>query len=204
MRILLGLCVVLLLGGCNRVITDTPLFTASEAPDAPRLREGLWVMLPDDDCRVDTRRPAHRWPGCASPMLVRGGELLGYKREDGKPGEWERMPFVLASGEPVVMQFEGAGDDGVTYQYFGFEGERADDGRYAAFSMWPVLCGPPPPPTPKGEATRYVTLQPLPGLTIREDNCTTTSPGAVVAAAAASLAWSEDFARARWVRATWP
>jgi hypothetical protein len=204
MRILLGLCLVLLLGACNRVITDAPLFTASDAPDAPRLREGLWVMLTDDDCRVDTRRPAHRWPGCASPMIVRGGELLGYKQEDGKPGEWERMPFVLAAGEPVVLQFESTEDDGVTYQYFGLEGERMEDGRYAAFRMWPVLCGPPPPPTPKGEATRYVTLQPLPGMTIREDNCTTTSAGSVFAAAAASKAWSEDFARARWVRATWP
>ena len=37
MRVLLGLCLVLLLGGCNRVHSDHPLFFASDAAGAPKL-----------------------------------------------------------------------------------------------------------------------------------------------------------------------
>lgn len=204
MRVLLGLCVALLLGACNRVQTDHPLFFASDAADAPRLRDGLWVIDGDDKCHVDTRGPVNRWPECAQWMLVRGGEILGYEADVGQPGEWDRIPFVLAEGDPVVLQIEQIEDGKPDFQYFGLEGERAADGRFVAFSIWPALCGPPPPETPKGEKPRYATLEPLPGMTIVGDNCTAEAQGPVLVSAWASRPWTVEVMRLRWIRETYP
>ncbi len=213
MRILLGLCVALLLGACNRVHTDHPLFFAEDARGAPLLRNGLWVVedslgavADDEPCRFDARKPVTRWPDCAEWMLVRDGELLGYDREKGGQGSWTSVPFVLAKGEPAVLQIGVTGDDGpTTYSYFGLQPIRSDAGGVVAFHSWPVLCGPPPPPAKKDEKPRFVTLEPLPGLTVVEDNCTADAAGPVRAAAAASRAWTDDaVGGARWIRDTYP
>lgn len=205
MRILLGLCVVLLLGGCNRVHTDHPLFFASDAPDAPRLRDGVWLIEDgDDDCRFDERKPATRWPDCADWMLVRGGEMLGYDREEGGPGEWTSLAFVLAAGDPLVLQIAMTDEGKPDYQYFGIEGEAAVDGRITALVSWPVQCGPPPPKAAAGEKPRYVTLEPLPGMTLADDSCTADSAGTVRNAARASRAWEPEPGMARWVRDGYP
>ncbi|MDP1737688.1 MAG: hypothetical protein Q8L23_09630 [Caulobacter sp.] len=216
MRVLMGLCVLLLLGACNRVHTDQPLFFASDAPDAPRLRDGLWVVqdtlgIDDDDqpCRFDARKPVTRWPKCAQWVLVRGGELLAYDGEKGKR-EWQSMGFVLADVDPMVLQLgmkSGKEKEKLDFQYFGFSvTQRMSDGRIEAYAVWPVLCGPPPPEGTKEAdgAPRFATLEPLPGLTIDGNNCTTGSSAAVINAARASRAWEAEPGTARWVRDTWP
>lgn len=204
MKVLLGLCVVLLLGGCNRIHTDHPLFFASDAPDAPRLRDGLWLMESEGDCRIDTRKPVYRWPDCASGMLVRGNEMLGYEAKKGEAGNWQRIAYVLAGGDPVVLQIEQTEEDKLDYQYFGLAADRDADGRITAFTAWPALCGPPPPPAPKDEKPRYVTLEPLPGLTVVEDNCTAEAAGPVLASAKVSRQWTTDEMRLRWIRDSYP
>lgn len=205
MKRLIGLCLMLLLGACNRVITDTPLFSAADSAGAPALRDGVWLIGESEGCRVDVRKPVNRWPDCASWMIVRDGALTGLDREKGKAPRWTSIPYVLAAGEPPVLQLAMLEEEVPGYWYFGFEATRTEaDGRVSAFTIWPVQCGPPPPP-PSGEGEpSYVTREPLPGMTIREQNCTTDQPGAVRAAAGASRAWEPDPDTARWVKARYP
>lgn len=217
MRIAIVLGLALLLGACNRVHTSQPLFFASDAPDAPRLRDGVWLIetslalaeAEGKPCRVDTRRPVTRWPDCAEWALVRGGVLMGYEKgEKGGEPRWESMAYVLAAGDPPVLQLATTEDDGkLDYLYFGLRvTDGADDGRIEAYQHWPVLCGPPPPEgTKKADGTpRYATLEPLPGLTVVDDNCTTDQPSAVLAAAAASPQWTAPVGGARWIRDSYP
>lgn len=213
MRILLGLCVVLLLGGCNLVTTDQPLFFASPAPDAPKLRNGLWVIddADKDDCRYDARKPVTRWPDCADWMLVRDGEILGYdppgKGDRVGVGEWTSMPFVLSAGEPMVLQIDGSSDGKPAFQFFGIEATAGEPTRLTTIKTWPVLCGPPPPDGAMTDGKRrYVTLEPLPGLTVTGDSgCTTTEASAVRNAAAWSRGQSgEEGGGAHWIRDTYP
>ena len=208
MRILLGLCVVLLLGGCNRVHSEQPLFFASDAPDAPRLRDGLWVIETDDDCRFNAGKPVNRWPDCADWMLVRNGEILGFdppgKDEPTGGGEWTTIPYVLAAGAPLVLQLATTEDGKLDHQYFGVKPTAGSAASIAAVVSWPVLCGPPPPKAAKGEKRRFVTLQPLPGLTLTDESCTTDSAEAVRNAAGPSRGWSDDLGKARWVRDAYP
>jgi len=207
MRRLLGLCLMLLLGACNRVITDAPLFFAADAQGAPVLREGVWLIDEEPDCPFDAREPVAAWPDCADWVLIRDGEMLGFDEEKGEKngqGEWQSIPFVLAAGDPPVLQLALLKEEIPGYWYFGVEPTRLDDeGRVTAFVSWPVLCGP-PPPEPRGEEPRFVTLEPLPGMTIRDQNCTTDQPQAVRAAARVSRAWESDTDAARWVKARYP
>lgn len=213
MRVLLGLCLVLLLGGCNRVHSDHPLFFASDAAGAPRLRDGLWAINDGDktDCAYDAGKPVTIWPDCADWMLVRGGEILGYDKP-GKDdvtglGQWTSLPFVLAAGSPPVLQVGMMEEDRLDYQFFGIEPTASDAVGVTAFSSWPVMCGPPPP---EGEMTdgkrRYVTLEPQPGFTVvDESSCSATDPGAIRSAAGPSRSWAgESVGGARWVRETYP
>lgn len=212
MRILLGLCVVLLLGGCNRVHTDHPLFFASDAPDAPRLRDGVWLIEDgDDDCRFDERKPATRWPDCADWMLVRGGEFLSY----GKPrkgdltgtGDWTSLPFVLSDGGPPILQIGVIEGETRDYQFYGVEPTARSESGITALTGWPVMCGPPPPAETMIEGKRrYVSLDLLPGLTLTNENdCSAADAIAVRNAAGASREWvGEEGFSARWVRDRYP
>jgi hypothetical protein len=213
MRLLLGLCLMVLLGGCNVVVTDQPLFFPSVEPGAPKLRNGLWVIEDPDktDCGYDARKPVTRWPDCAEWMLVREGELLAYdapgKGDRAGVGAWNSMPFVLSAGEPMVLQFDGSDDGGPAFQYFGVVAIGPTQTQLSAIKVWPVLCGPPPPADAMTDGKRrYVTLEPLPGLTVTDNSgCTATEASAVRNAAA----WSRDQAAkdsnsARWIRDTYP
>lgn len=212
MRVLLGLCLALLLGACNRVHSDRPLFFADAGPDAPRLREGLWVLeTGDEPCRFDTARPVNRWPKCADWMLVRDGALVGYTRpEKGKapsPGDWATVPYVLAAGAPPVLQVAMTDDGKVDHQFFGVAATSGPVSAITAFAAWPVYCGPPPPKPAKGEKARFVSLEPLPGMIVGDDNCAAESAAAVLNAAGPSRSWAEgehEVGGARWVRDTYP
>lgn len=228
MRILLGLCVVLLLGGCNRVYTPGPLFTEADGAATPALRDGVWLVdgqtyLLNElgrggRCRVDTSKPVTRWKKCATWLLIRDGQILQLSGK-GKQVGWTVATYRAVGGEPQILQFddhpevygapeEPADDQPPTpprFAYFGLAPGQIDaDGKATAFESWPVLCGPYPPETKKGEETRFLTLELHPGLVEDGNNCTTTSKDAVRAAAAASRAWYGEPMRARWIRDTYP
>ena len=201
MKVITALCLALVLGGCNRVHSDHPLFFPSDAPDAPRLKEGLWV-IEDAACHVDASQPVNYWPDCGSWMVVRKREIIAYDRKQDGEGTWTRVPYVLEGGDPFILQAAMTEDGKTDYEFFGVAVQRE---RPVTFLVaWPVLCGPPPPEPARGEKASNVTLAPLPGMTVVENNCTTTSADAVRGAVRPSQDWSKDITSARWVRDTYP
>lgn len=211
MRLLLGLCLMVLLGACNRVHSDGPLFFADGGPDAPQLRAGLWIIEQGgEDCRFDVRKPVNHWPDCAAWMLVRDGEILGYdkpgKDKPARSGDWTSVPYVLAAGSPLILQLAMTEDGKIDHQYFGLEPTAGPASAITAVRSWPVLCGPPPPKASAGETPRFVTLDPLPGMTLAGDNCTTGAAEAVRNAAGPSRGWAgeDEVGGARWIRDTYP
>lgn len=209
MRWLLGLLLLLSLSACNRVQTTTPLF--AHEVGAPTLKDGVWLIENKQDlmlqldreepCPVDVSRKVSRWPECASWFVVEGGQVLTPEGKSRRHPGWDRHSLVVSAGEPAVLQLGDVDEDGeAQYNYFGLKSVSLDaEGRLVAADTWTVQCGP-PPPQGDGQPTRYLTWELLPGLTAEGDNCTTTSPDAVRAAATASRAWAGDAGRVRWVR----
>jgi len=220
---LLGLAVV---GGCNVVMTDKPLFTVADAAGAPPLRPGVWSFFHEAGCQVDESRPFAEWPSCSGGGIVRAGEIAGHKA-GAPPGELEREPLIIAGGDPRIIQVQvkidvtagaeatasGGGEASATatatspkeqpYGYAGLKPTKFDaQGRLTAFRFWPVLCGPPPPKNAKGEDTALGTLHPLAGLEMKPGDavCTTHSADALRNAARASQAWDDQRQESHWVR----
>jgi hypothetical protein len=171
---------VLLLGltGCNRVVSVDPWFTAVDAEGAPKLRDGLWLIVDGPECRVRVERPAERWPGCAGALYVRGNEWLTMQWDD-PDGDgprrrrfagWHGEPAFLVRGDPLIGQSEIAEpepglepDDELSeddepdwrYVYFAVRPTQVDDhGSVLAFETWSIVCGPlsEPVPAEKGRA----------------------------------------------------
>jgi hypothetical protein len=212
MRLLLVVS-LLLLGGCNMLITKQPLYALSDAAATPQLREGVWRAKSDGKCVFTEARPVSRWPSCANGFVALHGMVRAYDHSKGK-----RTPttsaFFLVGATPSVLQLpaedkgpKGAADD-PAYFYMGVRPTRTDDqGRVTAFAAWPALCGPPPPSDAKGadgKTARYGSLEPLSGLSMDKDDndCTTASQDAIHAAVIASEAWTKPDAllTAHWVR----
>jgi hypothetical protein len=225
-RPLAAILLALTLGGCNVVYSEKPLFVSSDEAGAPQLRQGIWRSS-DPSCRFDERRPVQFWPSCAQWSLVRSGEILELK---GKA--WNSTAFVLAAGETRVLQAPFSSESGSVFVYSGVRPLRFDaTGRIIEFTSWLAQCGPPPPDgdcskaaepapatppsststpsaKPAGEAQearrQCVTLQPLPGLEIKDDNCIARDQSAVRNAAAKSEAWDTSPTASHWVRDTLP
>jgi hypothetical protein len=217
-----------LLSACNVVMTEKPLFTQADAAGAPALRPGVWLFFEEPGCKVDDSKPFTEWPDCAGGGLVGAADIRGHK-QDTPPDQLETAPYVLATGDPRVMQIQvdvdlsahadvsasgdGAAANGSTsssashsqpYGYAAIRPTKLDSqGRIVAFTLWPVQCGPPPPKDANGDDTAPATQKLLPGLTMKDGDpvCTTTSTAALRAAAKASEAWAPPPPReARWVR----
>lgn len=242
MRRALMLCALLMLAACNRVHTAAPMFTPDDAKGAPVLRDGVWLFesearfsvfqWPSDSkkpCRPDLRLPAHRWRDCAGWVLVRDGQMLvfsssGSSRDD--PRFWLVQPFLIARGDPLVMQFrdvdealnaelfqkerERAAQDGEPfespdsdYTYFGIStGARDAEGRVVAIEAWPALCGPHPDSSgrKRGEQPDYLTRELMPGLTAEGQNCRAASREVVLESIRRSREWESEPIRLRWIR----
>lgn len=223
---LIGLLGLALLGGCNVVMTDKPLFTAADASGAPPLRPGVWSFFREAGCKVDESQPFADWPNCSGGGIVRNGEIAGHKA-GAPPGELEREPVTIAGGDPRILQVQvkidvTAGAEATAsggaeasasatatspkdqpYGYAGLRPTKFDsEGRITAFRFWPVQCGPPPPKNAKGEDTAAATLHPLPGLEMKPGDavCTTASAAALRNAARASEAWDDQHQESHWVR----
>jgi len=212
-----------LLGGCNIVVSKTPMFTTADSAGAPAFRPGLWLGE-KDDCRFDETAPLAKWPDCADPVVLTPTEVLGAGPKAQKPA-----PYLVAAGDPLVLQSQidvdvSAGADAsasgtasalasasasaqVTgpppYAYLGAHPLAFDSqGRIIRMQSWPVMCGPPPPEPKPGappDQARYVTRRPLPGLKIEGQLCSPADKAAVVNAARESRAYGA-VQTSHWVR----
>lgn len=170
-RSLFSLAVLASLSACNMVVAEKPWF---DAPSGPQLKDGLWANLNTPDCQVSADLPLAEWPGCAKPMLVRGGEYLGpggktdelppEQRLD--PANWDAIPHVLVDGNPQVDQIKlsppkdaegnprasagspaafGIKPDQDLYLFMAVRPTKRDEaGLITETKRWPVLCGPMP------------------------------------------------------------
>ncbi|HEY3800440.1 MAG TPA: hypothetical protein VGL58_18975 [Caulobacteraceae bacterium] len=187
------LAAALLLSGCTGVISTKPWFTAANAGAAPRLRDGVWGYGPmprTQPCpTLDETKPVKDWPDCAKGIVITGGRL---SMTDDK-GKTESAPFVVAAGDPEILQMQNTPEP--QYLYAWIRTDKTDAaGRAIAISGWRVLCGAPGPndTTP----TRY------PGLAKSDSDCTAASIAALRAAAKSSEADDKtDRFEAHWVRA---
>ncbi len=184
----LGACaaVAALLGGCNMVVTDQPLFAKVDGAGAPRFRTGIWNGAPPG-CAFDETKPQKDWPKCANAQ----------------PAIPDPPPWLAVPGDPGILQISTPPDPkqpiNVTL-YVGYRPTRTDSvGRVVEIALWPVQCGPPPG---AGDTTG-LTQHMLPGLTPRKDfaACATASKEALRHAARASEAWAPAEAmKTHWVR----
>ena len=216
-----------LLSACNVVLTKDPLFTQAAGAGAPNLRPGVWLFFKEADCKVDESKPFTEWPDCAGGGLVTPGSVVKGHKANAPADQLEDSPFVLAAGEPRIMQVpvdidmsmqaeaSASGDATVSasasppaharpYAYAGVRPTRFDDqGRITAFALWPVQCGPPPPKDKNGNDTGAATLNPLPGIEMKPGDavCSTRSVAALRNAAKASEAWApQPRGDSHWLR----
>jgi hypothetical protein len=200
-------CVVVLatmqlLAGCNSVVSSTPWFGLTDAVGAPRLRDGVWRLQdpPDKPCDVDERRPLATWPDCAMGLVVKSGDLIVAKGGHDERDQ-EVWPYLIAGGEPPVMQVNDYGDASAkSYLYLGMRPVRLDaHGLAVVIKGWAVQCKPPP----SAAAADSDAIPPLyPGFTGADNaDCTADSVASLRAAAKASETdYSSDTLQAHWVR----
>lgn len=200
-RIVFLLAALTLLGGCNMVVTPTPMFGAGDKAE-PDLRNGVW-LADSDDCEVDTRKPTRRWPDCAEWMIYRDGEV--FFPDSGKASDDDgSVTALLASGTPRVWQLTVTDAEGMQVNFFaGVEPVDLDSqGRIVRYRYWPALCGPSQAgPTDEAEtASDLVAKAPFPGLAMEGGGCVPADEAALRNAVAASRALTEPLKGARWIR----
>jgi hypothetical protein len=210
-RRVLALAALALVGACNMVVTKEPVFSPADAAGAPALRPGVWGGDRKADCQVDESKPLADWPSCASGFVVMDDHRLGDFGDQGGKHLWSTTDYVLAAGNPRVMQVYLTTDPMLPAAYFyaAYQPLRFDDqGRIVAGRAWFVVCGPPPPQPAPGSREpakqRMGTLHPFAGLTMDSDgdNCAPDSPGALLNAARSSrgLTAAKDLSGSHWVR----
>jgi hypothetical protein len=221
-HILILVAAALMLGGCNLVVSQTPVFRAADAAGAPPFKPGLWAS-PGPGCTFDESTPFDAWPKCANGSEIRPDALVATvdptavtASSDSKAGSGPKkvdLQYVLAAGDPRVMQVDlhipeaGLGQLGFFYFVAVKPTRFDDDGRITAAQMWPIQCGPPPPPQTSQTANGsdmtkgMVTQHPLPGLKVDNGECTPADKAAVLNAATPSRAWADNVGELHWVRA---
>jgi hypothetical protein len=213
MRIVLALAAVALVAACNSVTSTQPLFFARDTQGQPQMRPGIWADEATG-CDVDTRLPMDKWPDCIDAWVVRPGELLGGRDPGTPPSQWTVYPFVLAQGDPAVLQVAvtESGDPPAKaasgYVYAGVRPLKYDaQGRIVEYKMWPALCGPPPPPDPTGQKSTVMTQAPIEGLVMDKDqqDCVASDQGPVRVSVQKSEHWgdggdSQGRDHAHWIR----
>lgn len=204
MRVILAVIAALAVCACNWVVTKAPLFGPADAARAAKLRPGVWSAGASSDCKFDERAPITTWPDCAGRLVIRGDRWVTLDKKDGR-WVWTNQPALLTGGTPQILQTPPNADAKTSdagYSYYGLLGKTHDrSGRVTAFTVWPVLCGPPAPKAPGDEPSPPV--HPFPGITmdLGDSDCTTTSREALRSAADASRLWADTALTAHWVRA---
>jgi hypothetical protein len=197
------------LQACSMVGAEKPLFAAADAAGAPPLRPGLWAM-PETGCQgFDPAQPADKWPGCANMIIVRTGTVGGDEHEDDGSIKKRELAYVLAAGDPRILQLAAPDDrkpDEPPYLFLGVKPSKTDpEGRIIEGRLWLVLCE--PIPTNDKMFAKHKP-HPLPGLRPMKDGegCLADAQGPVRAAAAASEGWlrkadlEDAIITAHWVR----
>jgi len=193
-----GIGVVLaaqLLTACNGVVSSKPWF--SQAGDAPQLREGVWRLTSDKPCNVDERRPLTTWPDCALGLVVRASEIQGYQRDDKGRVKPFTLPYVLAAGDPAILQLDDTTANPLKFEYAWLTRVRRDNkGQVVEVRGSTVGCGP-SSGSPGGQPALY------PGVTAQSGGCVADSVDSLRAAAKSSTRDGppQDVFNARWLRA---
>jgi hypothetical protein len=212
------LAAALLLGGCNLVVSETPVFSAADAAGAPALKPGVWAA-PQPNCDFKPSDPLDKWPQCAGGAAITPDAILAAADSAGvaapdqsapAPAKTMRVPYVLAAGDPRIMQihFVLPLDPAIKAAFFYFVALKPTahdaDGRITAAEAWLIQCGPPPPPSvdSSGKPDQGgITNHPLPGMKIEKGECTPDGKAAVINAAVPSRAWADNqVGMLRWVR----
>ena len=190
-----------MLAGCNLVYSEQPLFTKADAAGAAPLKPGLWAKV-DPACAFDPAKPVAEWPDCAGAMVITPDRLL----DPSKPGQ--TADYVLASGEPRVLQAPYKNDAGVSlYFYLGIKPLQLDSrGRIVEFESWIAQCGPPPPKSDKPISDKtpmseFISREPLPGLIPNRKTgmCKAVSQDPVRASVKVSRPWGDEPKPVKWV-----
>ena len=204
----------LTLGACSVVSTERPMFSAADGKGAPVLKAGLWAV-PERGCRFKPLASPEKWPDCVQAIEVRDGlirdlkpEIDGQRKHQAKVGGDKPMRYLIAAGEPPVLQVETGEDGARSYFYFGLRPLASDvDGAIVRSRGWIALCKDPNAPTPApakarppartSKAHRSAKPAPpppnglLPGLTpVAGSGCTAMTAGSIARAVAANEAWA--------------
>jgi hypothetical protein len=187
------LALALSLGGCNMVVSDRPLFTKADTHDTPVFKAGLWGAE-DPNCVFDSTQPLESWPKCAGGSAIPAGQGI-LQGTDG-------TEILIAAGDPLIGQlhFRPGGPIPISYVY-GALVPTAWDAQHRVIEVeaWLVQCGPPRPAAANGDQEAGVSLHPMPGLKVKDDNCVADSPLLVRKAAIASRAWQTP-QKTHWIR----
>lgn len=180
-------CLIPLLGACNLVISESPMFTEAERSSVGP-KDGIWLS-DEPDCVFDTDKAEAEWPDCAGWLVVRDSGREFWMR-DGK-GQSERGNYLIAGADPPIVQVkyaDAAKEDGKTfYVFFGLEPSApVAGGPFTAASTWEVQCG-----VKKGSET-----DPFAGIS---PECRPSSQEAIRSAALASRNTAEMAMRWRWL-----
>ena len=183
--------IAMLLGACNMVISETPMFAESDrAKVAPK--DGIWLAKVDE-CNFDARQPEAKWPECAAWVVVRNGgrELLV---RDGKR-QTQRVDSLVAAGTPLIVQgrwVDDAKDDGaIYYVFYGLELKDITAGAAATATAWAVQCG--------IQGSTGSEIKPYPGIS---PGCRPSSKDAIRSAAITSR--TGEITALRWLRVEAP
>lgn len=192
MRQLIAIVVLALgLQACAMVGSDKALFSSADTRGAPVLRPGLWAM-PDADCKdFDPAKPVSEWPACANLIKVDAAVISGAQKQDDGSMKTMTLAYILAAGEPRVLQLTAPADkkpDDPNFLYVGVRPTKVDgQGRVVEIQAWLALCEPPD----SKALTAPHRIHPLPGLTPTKDGkgCLADKPGPVRDAVKASEGW---------------
>ena len=89
---------------CNTIVSSKPWF--GDAPGAPQLREGVWRADSEKPCDFDEKKPVQTWPACAFGVVVGASDLTLYERDDKGQVKPSTVSYVLAAGDPVILQLD--------------------------------------------------------------------------------------------------
>jgi hypothetical protein len=219
LRTLALLAAALLLGGCNLVVSETPVFSAADAAGAPPLKPGVWAA-PQPNCDFKPSAPLAQWPKCAGGAAITPTAILATAdpsllatpdQPASAAAKTMKVPYVLAAGDPRVMQihFVLPIDPAIKAAFFYFIALKPiahdADGRITDAQVWLIQYGPPPPPSADSSGAKAeqgaITDHPLPGMTVTKGKCNPTDKAAVINAALPSRAWAGDqLGVLHWVR----
>jgi len=136
MRLLVLPC-VLALAACDPAVSRRALVASGGDQPLP----GLWALM-EPDCAQPRDGAVQTWPACATPVWVQPGEATVLPPAT-VPGEAAPAPirtaFVLAAGEPRILQFEAEADG--SQPRFGYYALRTSGpAPYRSALMWIVTC----------------------------------------------------------------